>query len=493
MPRAVAREAVIEKIGAAASDCDAASERARRAALGQFFTPPAIAAFMAGLFPARRLEEVRLLDAGAGVGALTTAFLRRVEAGEFGAPRVSAAAYEIDPRVLADLNLNLSTFPSVQVDVRDCDFIFDCASRLRADDRQAFTHAILNPPYKKISSQSPERLALRSVGIEAVNLYAAFVSLALLSMEKGGLVCAIVPRSFCNGPYYRPFRKLVLAQAALRKIHVFDARNRAFADDAVLQENVILLIERGGEQGDVQISASTDHSFSDFMTRRVAFSQVVRPGDSEEMFHIPPMAGGDYGLPFRATLSELGVQVSTGPIVDFRLKAHLRSAPTDETVPLLYPGHFGDAGCRWPYGNSRKPAAVVDNEHTRKWLYPAGNYTVVRRLSSKEERRRVVANTLMHDRISTDWVGFENHLNIFHSERAGLTKYVAFGLMAYLNSSMVDAHFRAFSGHTQVNATDLRALSYPEKDLLVRIGKWAANKSERLSQGMIDKYLAGVA
>ncbi len=44
------------------------------------------------------------------------------------------------------------------------------------------------------------------------------------------------------------------------------------------------------------------------------------------------------------------------------------------------------------------------------------------------------------------------------------------GLAAYLNSTLVDAYFRQFSGHTQVNATDLRNLKYPDLATLKRIG-----------------------
>jgi adenine-specific DNA-methyltransferase len=40
----------------------------RKAQLGQFMTPPAIADFMAQLFPRPTQEDVRLLDAGAGQG-----------------------------------------------------------------------------------------------------------------------------------------------------------------------------------------------------------------------------------------------------------------------------------------------------------------------------------------------------------------------------------------------------------------------------------------
>ena len=64
-------------------------------------------------------------------------------------------------------------------------------------------------------------------------------------MEPGGQIVAIIPRSFCNGPYYKPFRDFVLERAAIRHLHLFDSRNKAFKDDDVLQENLILLLERG--------------------------------------------------------------------------------------------------------------------------------------------------------------------------------------------------------------------------------------------------------
>ena len=60
---------------------------------------------------------------------------------------------------------------------------------------------------------------------------------------------------------------------------------------------------------------------------------------------------------------------------------------------------------------------------------------------------------------------------MFHQDRHGLEPALARGLAAYLNTSLVDAWFRQFSGHTQVNATDLRALRYPSRADLVRLGQ----------------------
>jgi adenine-specific DNA-methyltransferase len=54
-------------------------------------------------------------------------------------------------------------------------------------------------------------------------------------------------------------------------------------------------------------------------------------------------------------------------------------------------------------------------------------------------------------------IGIENHLNFFHRKRAGLSVAMAKGLCRFLNSSVADRYFRQFNGHTQVNASDLRA------------------------------------
>lgn len=72
-----------------------------KASLGQFMTPLNVARFMAALFPSSTLQTCRLLDAGAGVGALSCAFLDRWRAGGFAFEAVEATAYEIDPKLRA--------------------------------------------------------------------------------------------------------------------------------------------------------------------------------------------------------------------------------------------------------------------------------------------------------------------------------------------------------------------------------------------------------
>ena len=459
--------------------------------LGQFMTPSSVARFMAGMFPHSALHTCRLLDAGAGVGALSCAFLDRwMTTGGFGFKAVEATAYEVDEKLRPHLKQHLAAYSKVRATIIAGDYIeLATAQDLRAT---GYTHAILNPPYKKISSNSAHRLALRSVGIETVNLYSAFVALAVAQTAPGGQIVAIIPRSFCNGPYYRPFRNFILERAAVRHMHLFESRSKAFKDDEVLQENIIIRLERDGQQGTVTVTTSTDDTFTDLVTHEHPFDRIVFPDDPERFIHVPTTtekSAIELSPAVRCSLADLGIKVSTGPVVDFRLKEHLRNMPRDGTVPLLYPGHFSSTGTTWPIEGMKKPNAIERNADTEKWLYPSGFYCVVRRFSSKEEKRRIVASVVEPSAFGdVPVLGFENHLNLFHENKRGLPEALARGLAVFLNTTAVDEVFRRFNGHTQVNATDLRLMKYPSRETLIELGEWAMQQGT-LTQEQIDAKL----
>lgn len=483
----------------------AQTDAGRKAQFGQFLTPSPVAHFMASLFRVVPMQECRLLDPGAGIGTLSAAFLDRCARGELNFRRIAVDAFELDDLLQPHLTKTLESYRRQHLcqesTIRGQDFIEAAVAALAGDlfaePLPRYTHAILNPPYKKMRSDSPHRSDLRRVGIETVNLYSAFVALSLALLEEGGQLVAIIPRSFCNGPYYRPFRDFILGRAALRHIHLFHARNKAFRDDNVLQENIIIVLERGARQDSVTVTVSTDDSFNDLTSIVYPFSGIVFPNDSERFIHVPSATSDTpvaQASTLTATLADLGVSVSTGPIVDFRLRQHLLQAPESGAVPLLYPGHFSGNRLEWPKKDFRKPNAISINAETERWLYPKGFYTVVRRFSSKEEKRRIVASVVDPAAFpEAEWLGFENHLNVFHSQRHGLTEDVAYGLAAFLNTRALDTYFRSFNGHTQVNATDLRQLRYPSHVLLARLGNWSKKHPQAAPEKIDEKVKAVTA
>ena len=459
------------------SSLDAGSKKS----FSQFFTPSPIAHYMASLFtiPSAR---VNLLDPGAGNGTLGVAFGNELLRKKF-SKTINIDYFEVDEGLIDPLKHTISQVNKSRQfssKIINKDFIVEAVNMLQGrtlfdQELLPYTHAILNPPYGKIRSTHLYHKLLKSVGITTGNLYTAFVALAVLLLEDGGELVTIIPRSFTNGPYFLPFREFLLANSAIRHIHVFESRNRAFAEDGVLQENIIMHLTKGVTQGDVLISSSPGAqfelngsnepiSFLDMKERIVSFQDIVHEKDKHKFIHIVAdhsahlikhrMSG------FSTNLENLNIQVSTGPVVDFRLKTYLRSKLNDGDAPLIYPKHI-KTPISWPRTDVRANAIRI-NDDTRRWLYPnEGCYVLLKRFSSKEEKKRIVASIYKSD-LPGEYVGFDNMLNVFHFRKAGLPEALAKGLYLYLNSSLFDGMFRHFSGHTQVNATDLRNMRYPD-------------------------------
>ena len=497
---------LLERLDQARVEASSRLDPKQRARLGQFFTPVVTARLMASMFTSAP-PTLRLLDAGAGIGVLTAAFVAEVCRRESRPQHIAVVAFELDAALGPRLEETLAACRAVcehagigfEAEIRQEDFIAAAATSLSGDlfgsRLPPFDCAILNPPYRKINTDSRERRLLRTIGIETSNLYTAFLALVAGLLDTGGELVAITPRSFCNGPYFRSFRRTFLASMALRQVHVFDSRDNAFRDDAVLQETVIFRATKNVPPDVVTITSSTSPESGDERSRVVEYTEVVRRDDPDAFIRLVPddlgseIAERMEGLPSR--LDDLGLTVSTGRVVDFRATEHLREEPDPSTVPLIYPSHFGaDGFVAWPNPLGRKPNALARTSASESLLVPAGTYVLVRRFSAKEERRRVVASIYDADRVSPLPVGFENHLNYYYQGGGGLPKAVATGLAAFLNSTQVDTYFRQFNGHTQVNATDLRSLRYPTLDELAGLGEHIGNDIP--TQSDIDWLIEGM-
>jgi adenine-specific DNA-methyltransferase len=278
---------------------------------------------------------------------------------------------------------------------------------------------------------------------------------------------------------------------AIDRLHIFESRSTVFSDTGVLQENIVLSATRDGTRSKVRLTVS--HGHTDTATEHVInYDDMVRPEDPHQFLRISAgnadtaVAEVMAGMP--ATLKDLGLKVSTGRVVDFRSRQNLRETPRDGDLPLVYPGNLREGVIEWPR-NLRKPQGfAVLTEEDRKLLVPSGCYVVVKRFSAKEERRRVVAAVWDPAVNGQADVAFENHLNYFHANGTGLDRDLGVGLSLWMNSGIVDKFFRTFSGHTQVNATDLRTLRFPVLDALRALGR-AVTSAALPPQEQIDNLV----
>ena len=153
----------------------AVSSQDRRHELGQFFTPHPVADFMASLFESC-WQELDLLDAGTGDGALTAALIRRLCASHHKPSRISVTACELDETLIESLHGTMlgckreceQAGIEFSATVLNEDFIATAVPMVRDELFEScqprFNAAIVNPPYRKIRSDSATRLLLRSTG-----------------------------------------------------------------------------------------------------------------------------------------------------------------------------------------------------------------------------------------------------------------------------------------------------------------------------------------
>lgn len=452
----------------------AALDPEQQRALGQYFTPAPAATLMASLPHLDDLPaQVRVLDPGAGSGSLTAALVERL-ATERPDVAVHVVAVETDLTVIPVLTETLADcarVPGVTTELVAGDFLAGATGLNAAPTLQGpFDLVIMNPPYGKHAAADHLRRSVAREHVDTPNLYSAFWALGVAALAPDGQCVAIVPRSWANGTYFGPFRRWLLARVHLDTLHVFESRSTVFADTGVLQENVIVSATRGGRRdAPVILSASVGHA--DNVTRQsVPAAAVVQPDDPHSFVRF---TDGAPSVPAAArfTLAELGLSVSTGRVVDFRSRPYLADDPGESgTVPLIYPGNVRGGVVEWPRAMNKPQAFRVADDAARALLVPAGTYVLVKRFSAKEERRRVVAGVWSRDDARP---AFENHLNYYHDHGHGLSVELARGLSLWLNTTVLDDLFRTFSGHTQVNAGDLRTLPYPSREDLAALGRAA--------------------
>jgi adenine-specific DNA-methyltransferase len=478
-------------------------DRRRRAQLGQFFTPAPTARFIASMLGAPERKSIRVLDPGAGVGMLCAASVVQLVTHQSRLESIELVAYELDARLDEDLRETLtacelwarSAGVGLSWELRASDYVADVGSLFGESAGEQFDAVIMNPPYRKIRTDSNERAALEAIGLRVSNLYTAFLALAATQLRPCGVLSAITPRSFANGLYHEPFRRFFFDRIGVERLHVFESRGHVFANADVLQENIIIAGTRGAVPSATTLSVSYGAD-EEPQFREVPYAEIIQPGDRHRFLRIPT-AEDDTGIAetmvaLPASVGDIGVTVSTGRVVDFRAKEHLRQDPSSDTVPLIYPGHLRNQAVAWPAANGgRKPNALQRVPATLKLLLPNETYVLVKRFTAKEERRRVVAAVISTVDVPGDAVAIENHLNVYHDDGRGLRPDLAHGLAAYLNSSFVDRYVRQFSGHTQINATDLRHLRYPSRDQLCALGELVREERPE-KQEEIDHFVESI-
>jgi SAM-dependent methyltransferase len=326
---------------------------ATRAAVGQFYTPPWVAAVLAEW--AVRDADDRVLDPCCGAGAITARLADRYA--DLGLDHEDAmartTAVDRDPVALGLCGLSLAARDESRAvpELRAVDF-FD----LSLADVGPFDATVANPPYVRQEAIAGDRERyrehLRGFGPpdetpyydgEAAldgrcDLYCYFLTRATAALADGGRLAWVVPTKWLVADYGASLRRFLRDHYRLHA--VVGSRTREF--DGPLVDTVLVLAERRVD--DATREPGTTHFVR--LTRRVSVRDVLAAvGDPSQE---PPVPGGDVRVRTAGTHRTVTVPPAattnggdrrtghylTAPSLYLRARAHAGTVPLERLADV---------------------------------------------------------------------------------------------------------------------------------------------------------------
>jgi adenine-specific DNA-methyltransferase len=461
---------------------------AYRQALGQVYTPATLVTLMldrVGYCGAVILEQ-RLLDPACGAGAfLLSALERLIDASQAeGCDRRDCwrqaqrglIGFDRDPIAIALAELAivarlakrcpLDTYASqspLQLAVTDALSLDDPDARTAALKRrqsfegEGFDYVIANPPYGKLPSarlSDEQRQRFGATMYGHPNLYGLFFQAGVEWLNDQGQLAFLTPTSMVSGKYFSKLRQFLIASLDLTGFDVFSDRSGIFTD--VLQQVMISYgVRRSGQSPTVVIREFSATNIPSHELHPPASAVLLdQRFDSAFFVSADPLA---HQLLARLLggrpLSELGYQISTGTIVWNRLEALLSDTLSDDVAPLCWSQGIRPFAFRGLGNRAGRHQGITVTPRSAP-LMVSGDALLVKRLTAREEPRRLVACRLPVD-LRPRWCA-ENHVNVIRQIEPSDVPLDA--LLGLLNSRLFEYVFRALNGNTQVSATELRQL-----------------------------------
>lgn len=452
-----------------------------RKSYGQFFTSKETARYMAGLFVIEPDKQaISVLDPGAGSGILSCAFIERILQ-EPSVASIELVCYENDEAILELLQKNLqylkdNIFVDFTFSIIKENYLLSQAesfnnSIFEDGTSKKFDYIIANPPYKKINRMAPEALALQKVCHGAPNLYFLFAAMSVFNLKANGEMVYIIPRSWTSGAYFQRFREFLFANTVIKNIHLFKSRDRVFDKENVLQETMIVKLQKTVvKPKNIIISSSlSNKDFADLRVLNVPYEIVVAGAnsyvflatDNEKISVLQKFSK------WKHTLIDLGLHMKTGLIVDFRTRDALRDCYEDGAVPLFYAHHIKNGFITFPAAKTGEYVLTSRKSQLQK----NKNYLFVKRFTSKEEKRRLQCGMYFaKDFPQYELISTQNKIN-FIDGTVALSECIIMGLYVLFNSSIFDTYYRILNGSTQVNSTEINCMPVPDMDIIKLLGQ----------------------
>jgi len=425
---------------------------------GQFFTPLSIAEFMA-MRASYATNHLSILEPGAGNGLLTASIIKYCMENEL-CFSFDVTFIENDSDVIELLTSTINVIKNyVVTNNGTINISLSTENYITAGMDNRYDIVICNPPYKKIRKDSEESLCMQEYVYGQPNLYGLFMCQAIKHLKEHGRFVFITPRSWTSGSYYRLVRKHIFDKLNITDLLLFENRNTVFEDEDVLQETLITVGIKENTQSQFIYMYNADKDMRLEPVQMEVPAQLIKDVGMNS-YLLLPKNDADLRIISRMsaipdTFESLGYCFKTGPVVEFRNKDAISSVAKDGYIPMYRSASIVNGQCIFPADTEK---AQYLNPEKKQLLVANGNTVFLRRLSAKEENRRL-QSCVYYQTGNDEYISIENHVNyLVRSDGAALTEEEAEWINGLLMSDDYDAYYRIINGSTQVNAGELNIL-----------------------------------
>lgn len=476
---------------------EGALTKEEKKALGQYYTPPALANHLldqAGYIAGLGISGKSLLDVATGFGVFLAQAAKRLvcEIRQQGSDlkRILEAVeqrllgYDVNPfaviatkfHVLATL---LDALDLDQQGVREVLTFFRLPGVCTADTiAQPFvpgayepTHFVVgNPPYGTCK-QGLHLQRYKEVLDGRANLYQLFLYFAIQRSTDGGRIAFLMPESLRSGRYFTALRRYLATHTHLLATTDIQTRTSIFTD---VEQGVLILV--GEKKGNTRLCQYPDEvtvvqtADEEMLTEATPFlvpRHHVHVAEPMDYMLLKAGSRDDYTLLWRlcqqhtsASCIELGVH--TGRFVWNQHRDVFHGSSGEVSLPVIYAQSVHRFTFTFPpMRNNSERLRLLYSERTPEAIRytTRGCVLLVQRTTAREQDWRLIATVVPHAFAHTYPVYLvENHVN-YIDEATWQGEYVSLlYVLGLLNSKLINYLFAALSGITHVSSWELRHL-----------------------------------
>ena len=308
-----------------------------------------------------------------------------------------------------------------------------------------FDYLFGNPPYSKnIKSEEKKKyfyLYKESIGGHP-NLCALFLHKSIDMLAKNGILGYLVAAPYINAYYHRNLRKMIADKTTIIEVLRFEDRKKVI--DGILQELSIIIFSKQKPKQDYLLNVAVTNDLKSLVNKNIHKTQI----NFSKFYH-----NGDYAHEFLIAKSQIDYNIKdkmkskgkplskfsaihTGEVVQFRNKHQLTNISKEGSYPLIKIENVNSFKVSKKYDSWFKPKKGMQYTHS-------GGLILVKRLTSKEQPKRIIASFFKEKRFAVD-----NKLNL-------LKPYDSkdlISIMGLLNSKLIDYYFRLYISNTQFSS-----------------------------------------